>query len=673
MSDYPVFWILLCAVVSIGWAGFQYFFRARRQPYRWVLALLRGLGVFGLLLLVVNPRMERLQTRLQKHQLYVLFDNSRSIDSGNARNALLHIREDLSADPGLQERFDMLPFRFGGQVQVADTIDFSAEESDITQALNEVYRASVDRPSSILLLSDGNQTSGQGYAFATKPGRTVIPVILGDTSRYQDLRIDRLNVNRYAFQGNRYPVEVLFSYAGISMANSVLEIRDNGRLAHRVPVLLGNRETQRVSVLLPAESAGFHRIEAQLQPLPQERNIRNNLAVSGLEVLEDRLDIKLVTTQNHPDMGALRRSLSRKEERSFQLMPPAQALEELEGTDLLILYLPDAAFTPLLEAATTRNIPVWIITGPETDWMVLNQAQDAFFMDEPGPEEALYPLQDGAFDYFDPGGWPVTEFPPLEGILGQLIIQRPYQTLLGQRVRGIPLGEPLVALLKDTPRQVLWLGTGLWKWRAATYRINGSFEAFDVLMGKILRFLTAEGAGSRLTLEYEPVFAQSATSYLRARYFDETFAFDPGARLTIRLEPIDGGQERLFPMALRGELYEVNVTGLSPGEYNFTVTEAGSGIAQSGRLAVTETDVERLQQRPDTEMLGTLAANSGGRVYYQDQWELLKDSLLRQERYQPRQKTQRNVVSLIDFRWLLAAVVACLGLEWIIRKYNGNL
>ena len=67
-------------------------------------------------------------------------------------------------------------------------------------------------------------------------------------------------------------------------------------------------------------------------------------------------------------------------------------------------------------------------------------------------------------------------------------------------------------------------------------------------------------------------------------------------------------------MALRGELYEANITGLPPGEYNFTVTEADSGIAQGGRLAVTETDVERLQQRPDTEMLETLAANSGGRL-----------------------------------------------------------
>ena len=73
----------------------------------------------------------------------------------------------------------------------------------------------------------------------------------------------------------------------------------------------------------------------------------------------------------------------------------------------------------------------------------------------------------------------------------------------------------------------------------------------------------------------------------------------------------------------------------------------------------------------DHEKLNRLAERSGGRNYFPDQSEELINNLIGDERFKPTQKSEQNIVSLIDFRILLALVVGAFTAEWFIRKYNG--
>ncbi|NJW55560.1 VWA domain-containing protein, partial [Salinimicrobium sp. CDJ15-91] len=77
----------------------------------------------------------------------------------------------------------------------------------------------------IILITDGNQTVGEEFTYAAQRFRQpVIPVVVGDTAKYQDLNISRVNVNKYAFLNNRFPVEVMVNYSGNSSAESTLQI-----------------------------------------------------------------------------------------------------------------------------------------------------------------------------------------------------------------------------------------------------------------------------------------------------------------------------------------------------------------------------------------------------------------------------------------------------------------
>ena len=354
-------------------------------------------------------------------------------------------------------------------------------------------------------------------------------------------------------------------------------------------------------------------------------------------------------------------------------MSPETALEQLDAADLLILYQPDTRFRSLFQALAQRDVPRMTLTGPRTHWSFLNQAQSVYELADIGPADDILPLRDAGFGYFDLSDWDVSGYPPLEGPLGNLLIGAENQTLLGQQVRGVDMEEPLLVLIKGPYREALLQGSGIWQWRMAAFRNSGDFASFDEFIAKTLLFLTAGGSSKRLTLDYQPLYEDSDNARIRARFYDESFAFEPGARLTLELADSTGNRLESRPMALRSDFYEADVAGLPPGTYQFTVIAGDSGFSESGSFSLMAFDLEAQQLSSDAATLGLLARETGGALYYPDTASELRDSLLQADRFRPVQKSRRNVVPLIDFRWLLFGIVSCLAAEWFIRKYNGLL
>jgi len=69
--------------------------------------------------------------------------------------------------------------------------------------------------------------------------------------------------------------------------------------------------------------------------------------------------------------------------------------------------------------------------------------------------------------------------------------------------------------------------------------------------------------------------------------------------------------------------------------------------------------------------LQQLATNSGGNAYFINNYTALTDNLLNDNRYLPIQKSNKSVVPLIDWSYLLFIIALSLALEWFIRKYKG--
>lgn len=131
----------------------------------------------------------------------------------------------LKGDPEIQQRFDISNFRFGEDLQSGDSINFSEGFSNPQRAMEQTEDIFQSASGALLLFSDGNQTLGRDYRyFRQSDGMKLFPVVLGDTATYSDLSIERLNVNRYAFLNNRFPVEIFLNYKGARNVETRLQL-----------------------------------------------------------------------------------------------------------------------------------------------------------------------------------------------------------------------------------------------------------------------------------------------------------------------------------------------------------------------------------------------------------------------------------------------------------------
>ena len=183
MPDHPVFWIVLCAILSLGLVWFQYFFRPGPTRFRYFLAALRFFAVLGLLVLLINPKIRETRVFLEKHRLVLLLDNSASIRTDSSRQALYNLRSLFGRDPEIADRFDRDLFTFGDAMSLSDSLDFTAGRTNIGSALDRATQAINSDHAVILIATDGNENSGRSYLQAAGTGIPVYPIVIGDTTR----------------------------------------------------------------------------------------------------------------------------------------------------------------------------------------------------------------------------------------------------------------------------------------------------------------------------------------------------------------------------------------------------------------------------------------------------------------------------------------------------------
>jgi hypothetical protein len=680
MNTQTVLLMILAAIVALGIVLFQYYFRVKPKGRLYpILSFLRFLALFGLLLLLINPQFTKNDYRVEKAHLIVLVDRSTSVAS--SKDTIQSILSKIKRNNAIRDRFQMESYGFGDALISSDGDGLTREDSVFTErstnitealrALQEIHSAS---NSAILLVSDGNQNLGQDYEYyGTTQKFPIYPIAVGDTTRYDDVAITQVNTNRYAFLKNRYPVETNISYNGKADVATSLKISVDGRTVFRENISFSDTDnTKTINTLLDANSVGLKNIVASVDSLANERNTVNNTRQIAVEVIDEKTDIAIVSNLLHPDIGALKKAAESNEQRSVSIIRPTADAKEFEDVDLFILYQPDASFKTVYDFIQQKKVNRFTITGSQTDWNFLNQVQNSFSKNSYDQVEEVFPALNPGFSIFDISDFSIQDFPPLESNLGEIILIKSGETLLGQRLKGVELNQPLLAVMgNETEREAVLFGENSWKWRMQSYRNDGDFKNFDDLMGKLIFYLSTNNTRERLTLDYESVYTGKNTAKITATYFDETYVFDANATLDLIIKNTETENLTEMPMLLKGSYYESDLSNLAPDSYDFTVRVRNENLSKSGSFTILDFDVEKQLVSTDYRKLARLAGNTGGKLYFPSQTEVLLASLAEDERFLPVQKSEQNIVSLIDFRILLAVIATALAAEWFIRKYNG--
>jgi len=675
MQTTTVLLIILAAVVAMLIVLFQYYYKSKTKGrQRLLLSFLRFIALFGVFLLLVNPKFTKKEFSLEKANLLVLTDNSSSIKHIGAKDQVDSMLQSFISSKGLSDKFNVKQYKFGKTIGVSDSLSFSDKATDIVKALKTLNTVYGNTGSAVVLLTDGNNTLGEDYEYYGENQKfPIYPIVLGDTTRYDDLIITHVNTNKYAFLKNRFPVEIFVSYDGNENIRTALNVTLDDKNVHSQKlVLTKDINAKVVTINVSAPSVGLKTMRINLEPLINEKNTRNNLKTVAIEVINERTNVAIVSELLHPDIGALKKSIESNEQRSVTIVKPTVILKDLTDIDLFILYQPTVSFSRIYDYMKKVNVNSFIISGPKTNWDFLNNAQSSFTKNSYDQSEEVTPLINNGFSKFDVSNLVMDDYPPLETNLGEVIINKSHEILLGQRIKGADIGEPLLVLAENgLEREAILFGENLWKWRVQNFREHQNFNDFDELVGKIILYLSSNESRSRLVLDYESFYEGNSEAKITANYFDASFSFDSDAEILLQLRQKGEGSMQEFPMLLKGSFYEADLSNMPPGEYTFTVKVANGNITKSGSFNILDFDVEQQFTSSNYKKLNRLAMSTGAELYFPFQNYDLINYLIVEDKFNPVQKSHQNVVPLLDFRFLLAIIISALSIEWFIRKYNG--
>jgi hypothetical protein len=661
--------------LSISIAYYQYFHKSKDSKKRKaILFFLRALSLFLLLLLLINPTIKKTEIENIKPVLSILIDNSSSTQFFNEQDNIKSILNKFENNDKLNSKFNLNYFSFGKEVNVKDSLSFNEAETNISKgikAVNDLYK---NKNGAIVLLSDGNQTTGNDYEFSNSK-KPIYPLVIGDTIKYKDVSIRQLNVNKYSYLKNKFPVEIMLFYEGNEAVTTQFSIYKKGKTVFTQKVRFSATEKSKTIIAnLTSTLEGLNFYKASVRELENEKNTNNNSKNFSVEVINEQTKILLVSSILHPDLGALKKSIESNKQRSVDIILINKFNIQKNDYQLVILYQPNNKFNFLFNRLKEQNLNFLLISGAKTDWDFINNKQLGFSKNSINQTENYGANYNNSFLTFLQKDIGFNNFPPLKDKFGEIIITKEVQKLLYQNIIGINSQQPLLATFEENSQKfAVIFGEGIWKWRAASFLNSNSFQDFDEFTGSLVQYLASNKKRNRLEVNTESLYPSNSTIVISAFYTDKNYNLDQRASLLLSVTNIDTKELKRIPFSLVNNSFQVAIEDLPSGNYSYKVTVEGQNINKVGRFLITESKIEEQFTNANSGKLNILATKTGGKRYYPSEINNLIDDFNIDNTYVTTQKYSQKEQNLIDWKWILFLVIILLTVEWFTRKYFGKI
>lgn len=603
------------------------------------------------------------------------------------------------------------------------------DETRLGEALAELFREETSAPlAGIIVLSDGRSNAGASVEpalMAARQAKVPLHVVgLGSEEMPINLRVARLEFPARVFLGDDMRIRASLQATGLGAATVAVtvDIEDadgkgpTRRLDSRNVTLPADGTAVPIEVPYLPESAGQYRVRVGVAPWEKEIRLDDNVAVSGFEVMDQRTKVLLVAGGPSREYQFLRTLLYR--DKSVELTVLLQSAREtivqdaqevlasfpstrdaLFGYDAIVAI--DVDWTAL-ESATRELLVEWVgnqagglvlVAGPiHTPRLARDETLDEIQQLYPlvlksifssqldaGIETQPWPLrftpEGEAADFLrldeDPAKsqelW--KQFPGFYSCYPAVSL-RAAASVLAQftdpRTQAGGLAPPIFATQFFGSGRVCYVGSGeIWRLRRlgeAYYDRLWIRMIRNVVQGRLLR-----GTGRGTLLLEADRYGLGTTIPVRARVLDGEFQpliadaialsiVDPeGKHQELKLEAQPGQPGRFLGMIL----------AKIPGELRLQLPIPESADVVERRIQVTVPALEFEDPRSDRGLLAKLASETGGTTFSIDELEKIPPLL--------DDRTETSVFSgspsaLWDRGWVILAVVALLGAEWLLRK-----
>ena len=674
ITNHTTLYIIGSGILALFVALFQYVYKSNRNHINWYLTILRFVTIFLLLLLLLNPKFDKDLIKSVKPTLVIAVDNSKSIKYLNKDSLSKFSTKILLRNSKLSDKFDITIYTFGEQLNQSSVVNFDDEKTNINKALQGIQTIFESQISPIVLISDGNQTIGRNYVNTSKTfNQPVYPLVLGDTMNKTDLKIEKINTNKYTYLNNKFPIEIICSYTGNKSISSDLIISSGNNIIHKEKINFSTIHNSKIiTPLIKSSKVGRQSYKVYLKPIQNEKNKINNLKNFSIETVDEFSKVALITTMSHPDIGVLKSSIETNKQRRVEVLSPNEYISSKNVYGVVILYQPNIKFKRVFDLIKEMNNNTLIVGGTSTNWTFLNKVQSDFSKEISSQNELVQGEINNDFTNFNISNYNFNSYPPLNTKFGEISINSKFEILLYTSTDDDNISNPLWFTFENNEsRNSVILAEDLWKWRMHSFKQESNFITFDSFMSKIIQYLDKKEQNNRLVVDYKSIYDGKQDLSITAQYFNKNYELDLNAEISIKFKNNITGELIELPMNINSYFYKIDLDILEPGSYSFDVKINNQLYNKSGTIEIMEFNIEEQFVNANINDLKQLAYNTDGKLFLDSQVNKLVEELISDNRFYSTQKTIKKSVYLLDITFILFLLFISLSFEWLIRKYNG--
>lgn len=681
--------LLVCLLVASGITVLVYYRNKELKDVgKWqvrILILLRFLSVLFLSFLILSPVIKTLKRYIHPPVVITAFDNSSSMvsygDTTEARHKLESMYDRLQT--GLTGDFRLVNYTFGEGAETGHVPDFKEKISDYSQLINTVYTNHFnENVGALILVGDGIYNRGTNpLSEVRKLNFPVYSVGLGDTNIVKDAAITDIRVNRNAFVGNLFPVEISLQFEKMANEPAILEVRKEDEVVYnRRIVPLNEDHFLSVSFSLEADMPGLQHYTVWLNTPAREKNMLNNRSEYVIDVLENKQQILILSEGSHPDIGAVKNILEKQQNYEVSVFTREPYPSNMNDFNLIILnQIPSAGATgwELVTKAMESKASLLFIMGSQTYIPRFNQLGMEIEMtpQAQNPEEAqpvlnkdfkLFTMEKELREMLD-------KFPPLQVPFAEIDMDPAYSVMLYQKLKNIKTQRPLIALGNINGRKTgVLFGEGIWRWRLYNYYFNESHRQFTGFIESLAQYLSLRENEDNFMVDSQPVYYDTDPVIMNAEVYNESFEPINESEINIRITHENGN---VFPFVFdkKEDYYRLNAGKLPVGSYSFNavVFLGEKEYTESGSFEILPLQIENINTRADFNLLFQLASLTGGNFFYENEISQLTGRIVENENIKPATYFQASLTELLNLKWVFLVLLTLAGMEWFLRKLWG--
>jgi hypothetical protein len=693
--QYPIWFIGFCLLLGFVYAFVLYYksddFSDDSIQFNYIkkgLSFVRFLTVSILAFLLLSPLVKTRFIDKIKPSIVIAHDNSSSINLGFKKlDSARYINSLNKLHNAFSDKYQLDFYRFSDKLTTKDTLDFKDKKTNISNVLTELNGNYYNRNvGAVVLATDGIYNEGQNPVY-TDFSFPIYAIALGDTSIQRDLKITKVNANKIAYLGDN--LQVIVNIESYNLNNESYKIsifkhfKGQKNLVQSKNLQIKNDYTEQESTFeLKINNIGIQRYSVEVSKLAEEVTYNNNSSNFYIDVIDSRQKILILANAPHPDLAVLKQSISLNKNFDLKIEYANQRTSNLNDYNLVILHQLPSTKHPsnnVFAKIKKDKIPYWLITGSATDYQLLNTIQTNVSV-EPSAENrndatAFYNKNFNTFTLDPNTSIKLKRFPPLVVPFGSFNPGAGSTALLFQQIGMVETEYPILSFSENFDvKSAIFIGDGLWRWKLHDFVENKNHDAFNEIFIKTINYLALKSDKRKFRVATaKNLFYEGESVVIEAELYNQNYELinTPEVALMLKNE-----KNESFPLVFNrtSNAYSIKTTNLPIGNYNYLArtTFNNKKFTAEGAFSIKSLQIEALQTKANHKILYQLAEKTGGKVFYPNQLDQLKELLLNRKDIKPTLYESFKTRSIINLQWLFYLLLILLSIEWFTRKYFGG-